>query len=70
MSNMSYCRFQNTVRDMEDCIDNFEDFICGESSDIEVRAYSNFIRMIIGFNNNYDLESILKDKDLINEKKY
>lgn len=24
MSNMSYCRFNNTARDLEDCIDNWE----------------------------------------------
>ena len=25
MSNMSYCRFQNTVNDLEDCYDHFGD---------------------------------------------
>lgn len=25
MSNMSYCRFENTANDLEDCFDNFED---------------------------------------------
>ncbi len=24
MSNMSYCRFENTLADLEDCQDNFE----------------------------------------------
>ena len=24
MSNMSYCRFRNTVEDVEDCIDNWD----------------------------------------------
>ena len=25
MSNMSYCRFQNTVQDLQDCYDNIDD---------------------------------------------
>lgn len=25
MSNMSYCRFQNTANDLQDCLDNFDD---------------------------------------------
>ncbi len=25
MGNMSYCRFQNTLRDLRDCWDNWED---------------------------------------------
>lgn len=26
MSNMSYCRFQNTSKDLEDCLDALEDY--------------------------------------------
>ena len=25
MANMSYCRFQNTLNDLQDCFDNFTD---------------------------------------------
>jgi len=25
MSNMSYCRYENTSRDLQDCIDNLDD---------------------------------------------
>ena len=25
MSNMSYCRFENTLRDLEDCVDHMDD---------------------------------------------
>lgn len=25
MTNMSYCRFQNTVSDLEDCVDNWDE---------------------------------------------
>jgi hypothetical protein len=27
MANMSYCRFQNTYRDLIDCYDNLNDFV-------------------------------------------
>ena len=30
MSNMSYCRFENTVKDLEDCVENWDDVKLGE----------------------------------------
>jgi hypothetical protein len=30
MSNMSYCRFRNTLQDLQDCVDNFEDPVSPE----------------------------------------
>lgn len=30
MSNMSYCRFQNTLRDLEDCYDNMDEDLSPE----------------------------------------
>jgi hypothetical protein len=32
MSNMSYCRFENTYKDLEDCLEHLED---GDLSKIE-----------------------------------
>ena len=29
MGNMSYCRFENTVSDLEDCFDHFGDDVTG-----------------------------------------
>ena len=34
MSNMSYCRFENTYADLEDCYENWE----GDLSDSELEA--------------------------------
>ena len=42
MANMSYCRFENTVRDMRDCINAIEDGECNDLSDYEVRALKDF----------------------------
>ena len=45
MSNMSYCRFQNTLRDLKDCLDALCD-IDGNLSELskeEARAADNLI---------------------------
>lgn len=41
MSNMSYCRFRNTLSDLQDCRDNLED----EMSDPEKRARAALIKV-------------------------
>ena len=43
MPNMSYCRFENTVRDMRDCINAIEDRETDELSNYEVNALSEFL---------------------------
>tara|TARA_A100001391_G_scaffold174559_1_gene137046 strand:- start:78 stop:275 length:198 start_codon:yes stop_codon:yes gene_type:complete len=43
MANMSYCRFENTTRDMEDCINAIEDREIDDLSSYEVRALSSFL---------------------------
>lgn len=46
MSNMSYCRFENTLADLEDCLDHIGD----ELSDTEEYARQRLVevcRMII-----------------------
>ena len=42
MSNMSYCRFQNTVQDLADCEDHMDDT---ELSSDEVEARNKLIRL-------------------------
>ena len=45
MSNMSYCRFENTSKDLEDCIEalrNYEDE-CNNLSSYEVEALEDLI---------------------------
>ena len=62
MPNMSYCRFENTVHDMQDCIYAIEDGDTSELSSSEVRALEEFLdlaREII--NLEYDIEQILEE---------
>ena len=46
MSNMSYCRFENTVNDMDDCFDNL-DVDTEEMSRYEKAAYIRFLQMVV-----------------------
>ena len=43
MPNMSYCRFENTTKDMADCIHAIEYQETDELSSYEVRALSSFL---------------------------
>ena len=51
MSNMSYCRFQNTKNDLSDCVDTLEEMSDGseetfeELSDEEKRAMKNMVEL-------------------------
>lgn len=48
MPNMSYCRFQNTVADLEDCIEAIEN---GEKlSPEEFQAYEEMVELVQRFN--------------------
>lgn len=53
MSNMSYCRFENTSRDIADCINELEDendwdiqeMIKNASSEYEARGMKRFVQL-------------------------
>ena len=67
MSNMSYCRFQNTIGDMQDCIDNLDEHI-REDDRREYRARIKFIEMCKQVAEDYedveDIEKELKDNQV------
>jgi len=46
MGNMSYCRFENTSNDLQDCVDNWElDEEEASASDYEIRAKKKIIKL-------------------------
>ena len=45
MPNMSYCRFENTVKDMQDCLNAIEDREVNDLSDYELRALKDFLEL-------------------------
>ena len=62
MTNMSYCRFENTVIDIRDCINAIENGECDELSSYEVRALKQFKKL------GDEINSLDIDIDLILEK--
>ena len=49
MSNMSYCRFQNTVSDLRDCSENMDD----QLSDDEEKARIRLIKLCVDIADDY-----------------
>ena len=61
MPNMSYCRFENTVHDMQDCIYAIEEGDTSELSSSEIRALEEFLDLAREITNiEYDIEQILE----------
>ena len=53
MSNMAYCRFENTVSDLQDCLENMEG---RDLSDTEARARKRLIDMCVDIALDYGSE--------------
>ena len=61
MPNMSYCRFENTVNDMQDCLNAIEDREVNDLSDYEAKALQHFLelgKVIVDYED--DIEQILE----------
>jgi hypothetical protein len=60
MGNMSYCRFENTVRDMRDCIDAIESGDTDELNEYELEALEQFLSLADEIKyNEHEIKSIL-----------
>ena len=68
MGNMSYCRFENTLADMEDCLNALENGLDAEElSDYEISALRNFAdtaRQIARFESN--IYNVIEEFEEIN----
>ena len=62
MPNMSYCRFENTVMDVKDCINAIEDGECDSLSSYEISALKQFKEL------GDEIKSLDIDIDLILEE--
>jgi hypothetical protein len=57
MANMSYCRFQNTYRDLTDCYDNLNDSLRSESEKLYRARLVELCQSIVDeFNPSYQNE--------------
>lgn len=45
MGNMSYCRFENTSKDVRECIGAIRDGELDDMSDYEIEGFINFVRL-------------------------
>ena len=45
MGNMSYCRFENTAGDLQDCYDNWDETPDKELSDFEKRGKERILKL-------------------------
>tara|TARA_R100001244_G_scaffold125681_1_gene95683 strand:+ start:112 stop:309 length:198 start_codon:yes stop_codon:yes gene_type:complete len=62
MANMSYCRFENTTRDMQDCIDAIEEGDANELSRYEASALREFLALADVIKDyEPDIEAILEE---------
>ena len=69
MGNMSYCRFENTLADMRDCLHALENGLDAEElSEYEISALRDFAdtaRQIAAFENN--IYNVIKEYEQITE---
>ena len=69
MGNMSYCRFENTLADMRDCLHALENGLDAEElSEYEISALrdlANTARQIAAFENN--IYNVIEDYEQITE---
>ena len=62
MANMSYCRFENTTRDMQDCINAIEEGDTRDLSRYEASALREFLDLAHEIQQYQpDIEAILED---------
>jgi predicted oxidoreductase len=55
MSNMSYCRFYNTLNDLRDCEEHFSDML---DSKEEIRARRNILELCRLISKNYTQDDL------------
>ena len=53
MSNMSYCRFENTLEDLRDCWEHWDD-LDGDSSEDEIHAQAIMLKLCRRIVDNYE----------------
>ncbi len=61
MGNMSYCRFENTAKDMQDCVYAIEERDVYDFGDYELRGFKQVLELAREIvNMEYDIEKIIE----------
>ncbi|MGI9340036.1 MAG: hypothetical protein ACR2PP_05320 [Psychrobacter sp.] len=68
MGNMSYCRFENTLADMRDCLYALEDGLDAEElSEYEISALRDFADVAVSIaNREKQIENVIEEFEDIN----
>ena len=62
MSNMSYCRFENTTSDMEDCVEQLREKTLDDLNEYEIASLGNFLSLAKEIVDNEDyIEEIIEN---------
>ena len=62
MSNMSYCRFENTTSDMEDCVEQLRDRTLDDLNEYEIASLRSFLSLAKEIVDNEDyIEEIIEN---------
>ena len=66
MSNMSYCRFQNTLSDLHDCINDMQERANNDGLDEHGEALSSYEKeaMLSLYNLTTEIASVFSDEDI------
>lgn len=70
MGNMSYCRFENTARDLRDCLDAINENDLGEMSNYETRGFLalvEYCKTIASKYEDYDADELKEMIDELND---
>ena len=69
MGNMSYCRFENTLADMRDCLYALQDRLDAEElSEYEIRALRDFADVAVSIANRaQQIENVIEEYEQIKE---
>ena len=69
MGNMSYCRFENTLSDMQDCLRALQDGLDAEElSEYEIRALRNFADVAESISSRaQQIENVIEEYEQIKE---
>jgi hypothetical protein len=61
MGNMSYCRFENTLKDLRDCYKDMSETLFYELSETEQQARNKLIALCKDISEQYEEEEIIDE---------
>lgn len=63
MSNMGYCRHENTARDLNDVWEQWEDFDADEATKYELKGRERIIRLVREMHEQFEFDGTYDEAD-------